>query len=163
MGVGNHSPSVSGQSEKATAEKSFKIELGVIFYYSLAANKSNFVDFMKDHDVDKSSPVQKTKRKAISTQSITSRYHPPEYNLCGATKRPCIVVSLDHGSRKMRPLLSPARPAAALHQSAAIFCSLESRATVRLSSAQSQGDNISPREVVAPREMRTADEQCLTK
>ncbi|RVE45683.1 hypothetical protein evm_009653 [Chilo suppressalis] len=61
----------------------------------------------------------------------------------------------------MRPLVSPARPSAALDQSERIPCSLESRATVRLSSAQSQGDNISPCEVVAPREIRPTNTRKL--
>lgn len=44
-----------------------------------------------------------------------------------ATQRPKIAVPLTHSSREMRSLLLPARPAAALDQSAAIFCSPESK------------------------------------
>ncbi|CAH2057199.1 unnamed protein product, partial [Iphiclides podalirius] len=58
-----------------------------------------------------------------------------------------VAIPLTHNTREMRSLLLPVRPATIIHQSAAIFCSPESKRQCVLSS-QSQGDDISPREVV---------------
>lgn len=52
-------------------------------------------------------------------------------NLARTTKRTPLPVSLVLSPREMRSLLLPAHPAGVLDQSAAIFCSPESRATVR--------------------------------
>ncbi|CAH3947452.1 unnamed protein product [Pieris brassicae] len=51
--------------------------------------------------------------------------------ICSRTKRMPLAISLTRVQSEKRALAPPARPSVGLNQSAAIFCSPESRATVR--------------------------------